>query len=135
MFVLSVVLDLQSSSVKCHDFKSFYLLNLGYKPRRTGEDLDDSETVSGTVNGNLSVFPNPSNGEFFIDVMNETKYSGDAKVEFINSLGQHLLTDIVQVENGHLVDYASLGEYSSGVYLVKVTIENNEYTARLNLVK
>jgi hypothetical protein len=73
-----------------------------------------------TVNES-SVYPNPNNGEFFVNV------TSTSTILILNNLGQ--VIENKQLESGvHHFDYAN---YSAGVYFVKITQGNSSKTIKM----
>ncbi|MBN1597346.1 MAG: T9SS type A sorting domain-containing protein [Bacteroidales bacterium] len=81
------------------------------------DDVSLQEQIS-SINGvsvlSMNVFPNPTDGE--LNISNEVNV---ANIEVLNVLGQ---TIIVVNESTNILDVSSL---SSGVYIIKVTDDNN----------
>lgn len=79
-----------------------------------------------TLNSNVSVYPNPTNGMVNIKLANETK----AFVNISNSVGQLVKSEIIN--NSSSVD---LSNFENGVYTISV-IENNQVSVhKINLMK
>jgi hypothetical protein len=85
--------------------------------------LDLKTTPVGLEEGkatiNFSVYPNPSNGEFTINLNNNVK---TAAISVKNVVGQTILNKTVNV-SGRTTESISLTDYSKGVYFLTV---NNE---------
>jgi hypothetical protein len=79
-----------------------------------------------TLNSNVSVYPNPTNGMVNIKLANESK----AFVNISNSVGQIVKSEVIN--NSTLVD---LSNFENGVYTISV-IENNQVSIhKINLMK
>ena len=84
----------------------------------------------------LSVFPNPTNGAFAIDLKLSDEENSDAKIEVLNLLGQIIISENAQFEKGKLQREIQLSDAAAeGMYLVKVTINNEVFTSQINLQK
>ena len=85
--------------------------------------LDFKETVVGIEEGkataNFSVYPNPSNGNFTINLNNDMK---TAAISVKNVVGQTILNKTVNVA-GRTTETISLADYSKGVYFLTVNDE------------
>ena len=68
----------------------------------------------------LQVFPNPSNGEFIINMQS---YNGDFKAEVFDIMGRSL----IKTNNLNF----SLKQFPSGLYLLRVDFENSSKDIRL----
>lgn len=83
-----------------------------------------------TNNIHLSVYPNPSNGVFNINLNAETTENVNLSVK--NIVGQTVLTEKVSI-SGFTKETISLANQSNGLYFL--TIENNNVTKTVKLVK
>ena len=82
---------------------------------------------------NLNVYPNPINEKAIIS-FNCVK-QGRVSVDIINSIGQTLISNdlgLISGEQQILIDPSNM---PSGIYFVKVTIDNKNYSKRINVVK
>ena len=78
------------------------------------------------LNDNLSVYPNPSNGEFTINIGNETM----SKIHVFDISGKLVFSDkIVNKTENHTLNLSYL---TNGIYILKLS--NNEYTKQTKLV-
>ncbi|MCH1547100.1 MAG: T9SS type A sorting domain-containing protein, partial [Flavobacteriaceae bacterium] len=88
----------------------------------------DSFVVEGTLGINefdnleMNLFPNPVNGNF---VTIQTPINGDKHVEVYDITGKRLINTLI---NGDTLDVSSI---STGMYLVKVTVDNQSKTSKL----
>lgn len=72
----------------------------------------------------LSVFPNPGNGEMILK--GNLSDREEIKVKMINSLGQ-TLKSFTFVSSGDFSQNISLKEFSPGIYRIQITIAGKEY--------
>ncbi len=80
-------------------------------------------------NGNLVVYPNPSNGKFTIG-LNETM-QGKTAVVIYNVLGAKVYADeFTQTTNAYDINAQDL---KAGIYLIQVTNNGNQYTQRITI--
>ncbi len=135
------ILGFDVSSNSFHIFNSSYLpsnLELEYwvdgtdhnsicnnvqAPIRTKKMLNVSEKSVSSADV-IEVIPNPNAGMFKI------KYSGEninSKIEIYNMLGKMILSTEY---NGESVN-VDLKAYDAGIYLIKMTVNNNIYTKRV----
>ncbi|MCF6295826.1 MAG: T9SS type A sorting domain-containing protein [Flavobacteriaceae bacterium] len=68
------------------------------------------------VNSNVKVYPNPFNNIVNIDT------ESNSKIEIYNLLGKRILTQSINRGNSQL----DMSKYANGVYIVKITNENNQ---------
>jgi hypothetical protein len=80
-------------------------------------EIDETGLEDQLEFGEISIFPNPSNGSFTIHL---EQFISPIKLEIINELGQLIFTqNLTQNEN-----YIQLKNTSSGLYLLRLTHEN-----------
>jgi PKD repeat protein len=85
--------------------------------------LIDLVGIEGIVNNDMiSVYPNPSNGEFNISVNNP---KSDLEINIVNLIGETVTS--VEVNNIKSVYNVDMSNFSNGVYFVQVS--NGEFTA------
>jgi hypothetical protein len=82
---------------------------------------------------NLNVFPNPVNHKAFI-TFNCPK-SENVSIDIVNSIGQVLKTEKLGFINGEQKLSIDASDLSSGIYFVKLNIDNNFFTKRINIIK
>lgn len=88
-------------------------------------DLNNDET-----NGNLTVYPNPSTGNFSI-VGSNLKLEGKINIEVINVIGQRIYSKSSTVSNGQLTEFITLGNLSNGIYIVNIGDGTNKLSKRV----
>ena len=91
-----------------------------------------------TENGTLSVYPNPNQGEFALDLQMSDITSQDVRIEVMNMLGQNVLTQITSINDGHLTEGVSLpADITSGNYMIRVYVGDNkaEFNTKINISK
>jgi len=77
-------------------------------------------------NNDLHIMPNPSNGQFTIDI-HQVVSNSPVRVQIINQLGQ-VIIDELTTENKAVVD---ISKYASGLYFVKVISGSNTLCKQL----
>ncbi len=79
-------------------------------------------------NGNLKLYPNPNNGNFFIKLHNLTS-NNEYSVYVTNIYGQILFQkENIPVYNNMNID---ISKHSKGVYFIKLIYEENVYTGKI----
>jgi len=82
-----------------------------------------------TTHVNITLYPNPNNGQFTIDIQNA---SGENQLEVFNLLGQKVYNmTLDQVKGSNAID---IGSQPNGVYLYKVIAETGEVINQGKLV-
>ncbi len=79
-----------------------------------------------TLNKGIKVYPNPSNGEFNISI---NQYVGDINLQIVDINGK-VVYDIKNA-NFNLEKTINLGHLQSGMYILKVTADNTNYTEKI----
>ena len=84
--------------------------------------LSNSTTGLGenSSENNFLIYPNPSNGIFFID----SKFE-NAKVEIYNSMGEKIFS------SSHMPNSIDISANAKGVYFVKINLEGKTYSRRV----
>ncbi|MFL6472718.1 MAG: T9SS type A sorting domain-containing protein, partial [Nitrososphaeraceae archaeon] len=84
----------------------------------------------------LQLYPNPSKGQFVIDLHMGEKISVNAKIELIDMMGQTVYRETGSLSNGKLQRTISMpSSLSRGFYMVKVIVNDNVYVTKLILAK
>ncbi|MEO8149680.1 MAG: T9SS type A sorting domain-containing protein [Bacteroidia bacterium] len=82
----------------------------------------------------ISIYPNPSDGPFTLNLSNEGIEDGIADIELINMLGQNVYSNTAEFSNGELSKQIYLGNNSvKGLYLVRINLNGVVYNSRLIL--
>lgn len=106
------------------DFGSYmqYTFSVGY-----ALSIDEEEAA----NYNLSVYPNPSNGQFNLTLDNFT--GNDISIEVYNELGAVVYNEAVtdMGTDGYMERQLDLSDLSEGMYFIKVISDNQSATKRI----
>ena len=79
----------------------------------------------------LSVFPNPTNGEFMVYLQINTKENSEATIEVINQLGQVVWKKTGEVTNGKLNKEIRMYDTATGIYLVRVILNEKVFSGQI----
>ena len=100
-------------------------------------NLVDAATVSinddYNNNINLNIYPNPINENAFVS-FNSPK-AEKVSVEVINSIGQVVFTENLGVINGKQQVLLDASNLQSGIYFVKINMDNKNFTKKINIIK
>ncbi len=80
--------------------------------------------ITKTAEDQIAVFPNPSNGIFTIDGIEQDNFT----IKIIDTYGKLIL----EYNNNNTIDLSS---YSNGIYFLKITQQNNTLIKRISLIK
>ena len=76
----------------------------------------------------LVVYPNPSNGVFFLNIKNENLNADALKVKIVNLLGQTVASQEVDSNKETKFDLSTLPK---GMYFVRVQVDKDEMIKRV----
>jgi hypothetical protein len=91
--------------------------------------LEDLAIPDKNLNGQLNIFPNPSNGEFYIDLGGEI--NGFAKLQVLDLSGRIILNKEMNSTSNFAETTIDLSSNPSGFYTVKVLTGKQVYTKQL----
>lgn len=80
----------------------------------------------------FKLYPNPTNGQFTLALTLTDEANAPAIIQVLNSLGQIVYNEKTSVDDGILMKEIDLNGISSGMYLVRVVVNNQVFTARLS---
>jgi hypothetical protein len=107
--------------------------------REEDQQVEESLNHDGVTTdyGTLSVYPNPNQGEFIMDLQMGDVSTQDVRIEVMNMLGQIVMTQITSISAGHLTEGIGLSEtIASGNYMVRVVAgEKAIFNTRINISK
>jgi PKD repeat protein len=126
---LSVTVSCGASAMSCSSYsvyRSSGFVNVNVISAESVGLADNS-----LLSGNLVVFPNPSNGQFNL----ELKGNGDkVRIEITNLVGQ-LVYSSEEHTNGTLTKMFDLSDLQNGIYFVKVSQDNQSATTKISIHK
>jgi hypothetical protein len=80
----------------------------------------------------LKLYPNPSKGQFMIELHLANEINANAKIELLNMMGQTVSAENANISNGMLQKKVSISSsLASGIYMVKVVANNKIYLTKL----
>jgi hypothetical protein len=95
----------------------------------TGCKLGDQE--NNFEDSELTLFPNPSDGLFNVQLIMPDNYSGDITIEITNAIGQLVRKENSTIANGKFEESINFGTaIPAGMYLMRVITGNNIFEKR-----
>jgi len=99
---------------------------------RDADDQPEAQAAPAATAESVALYPNPTSGDFNVDVARTASEAAAVKIELVDALGRVLQTDYAATADGR-------GNFfvhphvrpASGVYLVRVTVGTTAYTNRL----
>jgi hypothetical protein len=109
--------------------KSFTTLSALQVASTQSTSLSDADIEKSSA---LRLYPNPTKGNFVIDLHMPQNISANAKIELINMMGQAAYRETASISNGKLQKSISMPSWlSQGVYVIKVIVNGKVYVAKL----
>lgn len=82
---------------------------------------------------NFIVFPNPNNGEFYIQY--DFEKGSDLNIEVVNGIGQTIRNHFVRNENGIDMKKISMYDIASGMYFVRIQTEDALVIEKIQVIR
>ncbi len=102
-------------------------------PSATTKSSSDANTMQLTANGylenDINIYPNPTTGNFYIDI--DTSLKGDMDITIYNLSGQNLYNKSIPVSKNFENQNIDINHFQSGIYMLKVVIDGKEYSKRI----
>lgn len=82
-----------------------------------------------SIASNINIYPNPNNGQFIIEL--NSKQSGTASINIINTLGQVIQSSNVNIKTNENKIPINLSGIANGTYHIHLIIDNEKYTDKI----
>jgi len=90
------------------------------------------ETEDVILDSRLDIYPNPSNGQFVIELEMPDDVTGTADIQLMNTLGQSVYLDRTTIENGNLRQEVRFDNtIAAGTYFVRVIVGDKVFTGQI----
>lgn len=133
---LSVTVTCGASSTTCYTYnvyRSSQDNSVVHIDVKTADEIALGIGKNNYENMAYTLAPNPSNGNFNLNISGLA--GNKATVSVYNIIGELVYSSDNEILNGTLVKEISLDKASKGVYVVKVSSENKDYTKKLIINK
>jgi hypothetical protein len=101
-------------------------------PAVVTQSCKDGLTSGENLYSQLSVYPNPNDGHFTVDLQLNAETTSAATIEVVNFLGQVIFEKKSSVVNGQLRDDLNIkDELPAGIFLLKVIMKESVFTQQL----
>jgi hypothetical protein len=84
---------------------------------------------SNSLNGQLSLYPNPGNGTFVLEI--PAGMTGVNAIEIRNSLGQLVYADKLKSDGTKMQKTISLGDCAKGIYTFSLSNQQNKFVRKI----
>ncbi|MDB2368928.1 T9SS type A sorting domain-containing protein, partial [Flavobacteriales bacterium] len=101
----------------------------GYKYYTLGGDRLGNDSQSNSQLTNISVYPNPSRGEFNISFDLESRQN--VYISITNYLGEVVFTEELKDQEGQYDKTIDLGNKANGIYMLNITTNNQNINQRI----
>ena len=101
----------------------------GYEYYTLGGDRLGNDSQSNSQLTNISVYPNPSRGEFNISFDLESRQ--DVNLSITNYLGEVVFTEELKGQEGQYNKTIDLGNKANGVYMLNITTNNQNINQKI----
>ena len=88
------------------------------------EDFSVSIAENSFASGEVLIYPNPTNGQFFVSFVSNEETENNVKL--FNLVGQVVLTKYISIAKGLNTVKFDLSNYSQGVYLLELNLEGSK---------
>ena len=112
-------------------FEYYSTSNCYLTPALTGTGSAITTDIYTIGDNKLNIYPNPSNGVFNIDFTGDNNYNVDIQVFSID--GKMILSNQVEINKNNSTTKIDLSNKKSGVYILKISLDNNILTKYLIL--
>ncbi|MBI2259121.1 MAG: T9SS type A sorting domain-containing protein [Flavobacteriia bacterium] len=104
------------------DFGRYYRYNFSV-------GLESLSTKENNSLDNFNVYPNPSNGEFYVDFGGEINYK--ATLKLMNLDGKVILTKEMNADKNHADATINLNDYPDGLYILNIETNHDVLTKKI----
>jgi hypothetical protein len=115
---------------KCSGTWTSYSSAISFVTLANGMTASASSAIA--LDNSLKLYPNPSNGQFIIELNLVDKINASAEIQLIDLNGKTVQIENSEVNNGTLQKTINISSaLARGIYLVRITAGDKEYTAKL----
>jgi hypothetical protein len=120
---------------KCGKTWTAYSGSVSFKTLGGTQFAIDQSSATENIS-NLRLYPNPSKGQFLIELHVAEKLSANVKIQLIDMTGKAVQTENAEINNGSLQKTISVSStLTKGIYMVRIVVNNKIYKTQLVYTK
>jgi hypothetical protein len=97
-----------------------------------GEEAEKQAPPGDSPALKLKLYPNPTTGQFMIELHLSNNINTNAKIELVNMMGQTVSSENTNISNGILQKTVTISSsLTSGIYIARIIVNNETYQARV----
>lgn len=106
------------------------------KAVKVTKSCKETDLLTIALESGVQCYPNPSNGQFTLQVKLDNGVTGNATLEIVNVLNQRVYAQLVFISDGMLNANVDAASYlDDGIYMIRLTTGNQVYSERLMIVQ
>ena len=99
---------------------------------RTTVNTSSIVTKAEPIDKGIRLYPNPSRGQFVVELQVAEKINATAKIQLMNLEGQVVQAETALMNNGAVKQSVNVSPaLSNGIYMVRISVNNKTYITRL----
>ena len=124
--------DITSGSV-CAKFTQNYtseaVVTVEILAKNSGGSNDEPTSLIGSLENSTLVYPNPSNGDFYIKIADNS--GENLKMTIYTAQGKQVLSKSLMINLSNFQEKVSTAQWAKGVYLIKIEGRNQLFTEKI----
>ncbi|QNA46049.1 M12 family metallo-peptidase [Lacibacter sediminis] len=121
---------------KCGKSWTAYLAGSNFRTSATTANRSADDLFTGNANAAMQLYPNPSNGNFTLNLQLEQAITSTANISIRDIAGKLLFTEKVNVVNGLVCKNIQLPGYATaGMYFIEVSANGKWFKTKLIVTK
>gem|GEM_PF-1736132 len=113
---------------KCNDKWTSYSATTSFKTAANGSNTQSITSVNVANSSTMKLYPNPTKGQFMLELNISDKINGTAKIQLIDITGKTVQTENAEIKNGALQKTITLSSaLTKGIYMVRIIVNDKIY--------